>query len=147
MADRFHATVAPVVLRHEHHVWHGPAGEPALPDGDHELDGLEGVTTWTMPDGTIVGYVAGYFGPARPDEEPLHRIEEQQIERPGFEWRVEDTQAGYVHVGFAEKVDDAVADAKAWVAGQLAAPAPVEAAKTMIDLGDVFRFAGIDPKG
>lgn len=169
MADRFHATVAPVVRRHEHHADHGPAGEPALPEGDPTLQSLAsyqwtvpdgsydstpfekgaelvGPQFWAMPDGQKVGYFPGYFGPSRPEDVPLIVAAVVQVEDPGFEWRVEDTQAGYVHVGFAVDEADAVADAKAWVSEQLAAPAPVEVPTMVIDLGEVFRVAGIDPE-
>lgn len=112
------ASLEQVVERHEHHTWHGPAGEPAAPvgsdaDGPHpEADPPR--ATWVMPDGTEVAYYPGDFAGVWIASEP------KQVENTVWRWTVEDEEAAYVQVGAEATEEAAAAAARAWALGRAA---------------------------
>lgn len=109
-------------------------------------DELSTLKTWTSPEGVEVAYFEGDLG-GRLDITAAVK----QVETPGFLWRVEDEETRFAQTGFAATAEQAVADARAWVTSQVAAPGVPLVVATPIDLSDILAFAGIEvdaePKG
>lgn len=100
MADAVWAiTTKEVTVSHEHNVYHGPLGEPAiLAVGDVP----EGAVSGKMPDGTPVFYFEGNFETASLGAE-THIVDETH-----FEWHIVQIESGEETTGIASTEEEAV---------------------------------------